>query len=104
MTERSQKLLKTGAMRLKTKKVPMRRCVGCMESKSKSSLIRIACYEGKVSIDPAGKAKGRGVYVCPDMECMAKAKKKRAFQRNFGVEISDDDMDAVFRGLENYEK
>ena len=35
---------------------------------------------------------------------MAKAKKKRAFQRNFGVEISDDDMDAVFRELENYEK
>lgn len=104
MTERSQKLLKTGAMRLKIKKVPMRRCVGCMESKPKSSLIRIACYEGKVSIDPAGKAKGRGVYVCRDMECMARARKKRAFQRSFGVNVSDEDMDAVFRELENYEK
>lgn len=104
MMKISEKHLKTGAMRLKTKKIPMRRCVGCMESKPKSSLIRIACYEGSVSIDPAGKAKGRGVYVCPDMECMAKARKKRAFQRNFGVEISDEDMDAIFRELEEYER
>ena len=46
---------------MKNKKIPMRRCVGCMESKPKNSMIRIACYEGEISIDPAGKAKGRGV-------------------------------------------
>ena len=43
------------------KKTPMRRCVGCMTSKPKNELTRIACYEGEVHVDPSGKAKGRGV-------------------------------------------
>ena len=57
-----------------TKKVPMRRCVGCMESKPKKELIRIAGYEGEVSLDPTGKAKGRGAYLCPNRQCLEKAK------------------------------
>ncbi len=75
-----------------------------MESKPKNSLIRITCYEGQISIDPAGKAKGRGLYVCPDIECMKKAKKKRAFQRNFDTELSEENMNAIFEELEKYEK
>ena len=89
---------------MKNKKTPMRRCVGCMESKPKNSLIRITCYEGQISIDPVGKAKGRGLYVCPDIECMKKAKKKRAFQRNFDTEMSEENMNAIFEELEKYEK
>ena len=91
-------------MNLKNKKIPMRRCVGCMESKPKNSMIRIACYEGEISIDPAGKAKGRGVYMCPDRECMEKARKKRALQRIFGIAISEERLDALFGELEGYEK
>lgn len=82
----------------------MRRCVGCMESKPKNTLIRLACYEGVVSVDPTGKAKGRGLYLCPDSRCMEKARKKRALQRNFETEISDENMDSIFRELERYEK
>lgn len=74
-----------------------------MGSKPKSSLIRVACYEGKVTVDPTGKAKGRGVYLCRDRECMEKARKRRALQRNFGAEISGEDLEAVFRELEAYE-
>lgn len=96
--------MKIGAMKVKNKRIPMRRCVGCMESKEKNSLIRIACYEGKVSVDPTGKAKGRGVYLCPDGSCMEKAKKRRALQRSFETEISEEDMNAIFRELEKYEK
>ena len=43
------------------KTVPMRRCVGCMESKPKNELIRIAGYENEVTLDLTGRAKGRGV-------------------------------------------
>ena len=46
-----------------------------MESKPKNILVRIACYEGNLSVDPSGKAKGRGVYLCPSQECMEKARK-----------------------------
>ena len=89
---------------MKSKKVPMRRCVGCMESKPKNSLIRIACYEGKVSVDPTGKAKGRGVYICPDRECMEKAKKRRSLQRSFEVEISSEEIEKLFEELTQYEQ
>lgn len=82
----------------------MRRCVGCMESKPKNTLVRVACYEGKVTVDPTGKAKGRGVYLCPDRECMEKARKRRSLQRNFEMEISAEELDNIFKELEKYEK
>lgn len=88
----------------KTKKTPMRRCVGCMESKPKNELVRIACYEGEVTVDPTGKAKGRGVYLCPDKSCMEKARKRRSLQRNFEIEISEEKLQNIFTELESYEK
>jgi len=74
-----------------------------MESKPKNTMIRISCYEGRVAIDPTGKAKGRGVYMCPSRECMEKARKKRALQRNFDIEISQTEMDTIFEELREYE-
>ena len=73
----------------------MRRCVGCMESKPKNSLVRIACYDGNLSVDPSGKAKGRGVYLCPRRECMEKARKRRALQRSFDVEIPQERLEEL---------
>lgn len=86
------------------KKIPMRRCVGCMESKPKNSLVRIACYEGVISLDLTGKAKGRGVYLCKDLECMEKAKKRRALQRSFDADLKQEDIDKIFQELAAYEQ
>lgn len=80
----------------------MRRCAGCMESKPKNELIRIACYQGEVSFDPTGKAKGRGVYLCPDEGCLKKAKKKRALQRSFDAEITEEQIDALLQQIRTY--
>jgi len=77
----------------------MRRCAGCMESKPKNELIRIACYQGQVSFDPTGKAKGRGVYLCPSEECLIKAKKKRALQRSFDAELSEEQIDQLLQEI-----
>ena len=88
---------------MKERRTPMRRCVGCMESKPKNTLIRIACYEGEVSIDPTGKAKGRGVYLCPSEECLAKAKKKKALQRSFGTELTEAQEDQLLQEIKNYD-
>ncbi|MGN0711967.1 MAG: RNase P modulator RnpM [Anaerovoracaceae bacterium] len=89
---------------MKEKKIPMRRCAGCMESKPKSELIRIAGYEGKVSIDPTGRAKGRGVYLCPCRECFEKAQKKRAIGRSLDMDISSEQLEELFGELKRYEK
>jgi len=89
---------------MKIKKTPMRRCVGCMESKPKKELIRIAGYEGQVSIDPTGKAKGRGVYLCPGSECFTKSIKKKALSRSLEIEITKEQMDKFAREFEEYAK
>lgn len=57
-----------------------------------------------MKVDPTGKAKGRGVYICPDRQCMEKARKKRALQRSFETDISEENMENIFRELEEYEK
>ena len=88
---------------MKERRTPMRRCVGCMESKPKNTLIRIACYEGEVSIDPTGKAKGRGVYLCPSEECLTTAKKKKALQRSFGTELTEAQEDQLLQEIKNYD-
>lgn len=75
-----------------------------MESKPKKELIRIAGYEDTVTIDTTGRAKGRGVYLCPDKACLEKAKKKRALNRSLKMEISQDQIDQLFKELEDYEK
>ena len=84
---------------MKTKKTPMRRCIGCMESKPKGELVRIACYEGRVSPDPTGRAKGRGVYLCPREECIDKAIRKKALQRNFKTDIDGEEAEAILRSV-----
>lgn len=88
---------------MKTRKTPMRRCAGCMESKPKNELLRIACYEGVVSVDPTGKAKGRGIYICPSEDCLAKAKKKRALQRSFGAELTQEQEDQLLQEIREYD-
>ncbi|MBQ1490044.1 MAG: YlxR family protein [Eubacterium sp.] len=77
----------------------MRRCIGCMESKPKGELQRIAFYEGQLSVDPTGKAKGRGVYLCRKQECIELAKKKHALQRNFKQNFASEITDPLFEEL-----
>ena len=89
---------------MKTRKPPMRRCIGCMESKPKGNLIRVAYYDGELSVDPTGKADGRGVYICKDAKCMALAKKKKALQRNLRAELTPEQIEKIFEELKAYEE
>jgi predicted RNA-binding protein YlxR (DUF448 family) len=50
--------------------VPMRTCAVCREVKPKRSMTRVVRgADGSASIDPTGKAAGRGTYVCDDPAC-----------------------------------
>lgn len=70
------------------KKIPLRQCLGCREMKDKKALIRVVrSPEGAISLDFKGKLPGRGAYVCPDMECLKKARKSRALERAFETAI-----------------
>jgi len=89
---------------MKTKKVPMRRCVGCMESKPKRELIRIVATDEGPKIDLTGKANGRGIYLCPDPECFIKARKKKAIGRGLEIELGEQELDNLFKELAEHEK
>ena len=81
----------------KTRKIPMRMCVGCREMKPKRELTRVVKpQDGYAHIDLKGKAPGRGAYVCADVECFRKARKSRALERALECQISDE----VFAQLE----
>ena len=82
---------------LKPKKIPERRCVGCGEKKEKRELIRVLrTPEGEIVLDRTGKRSGRGAYLCPNAECLRKARKTRRLQTNLETEIPD----SVFEALE----
>lgn len=71
-----------------------------MESKPKQELTRIAYYEGELTVDTTGRAKGRGVYLCSNPDCWEKAKKKRALQRSFQTDLGKEALEAVFAQIE----
>ena len=81
---------------MKTRKIPMRMCVGCREMKEKRSLLRVVkSPEGAISFDRVGKAPGRGAYVCKSKECFERAVKQRQLERALETRIEE----AVFTQL-----
>ena len=75
---------------MKTRKIPMRMCVGCREMKEKRSLLRVVkSPEGVISFDRVGKAPGRGAYVCKSKECFERAVKQRQLERALETRIDE---------------
>lgn len=81
---------------MKTKKIPLRMCTGCMEMKPKKELIRVVrSKEGVVSVDLTGKKSGRGAYVCKSKDCLEKSFKTKRLSRNLDVQISEEIYDRL---------
>jgi len=85
----------------KVKKNPQRQCVGCRTMRDKKALIRVVrTPEGQIVLDSTGKKSGRGAYVCPDPACLKKARKSRALERAFALEIPGQVYDALEAQME----
>lgn len=88
-------------MPVKPRKIPRRQCVGCRTMKDKKELIRVVrSPEGNITLDATGKKSGRGAYVCPDAECLKKARKSRALERAFGTAIPPEVYEALEKEME----
>jgi predicted RNA-binding protein YlxR (DUF448 family) len=86
----------------KIKKVPIRKCVGCNESKPKTELIRVVrSPEGVISLDFTGKKSGRGAYICKNINCLRKARKAKRIERALECEIPNDVYDAIEAEMES---
>lgn len=75
---------------MKTKKVPLRKCVACQGQFPKKELMRIVSNaEEGIVVDPTGKKNGRGAYLCKTVECVELAKKNRKLQQALKSQIED---------------
>lgn len=76
---------------MKQRKIPLRMCVGCMEMKPKKELIRLVRTPDKeIVLDATGKKPGRGVYLCVNKECLAKALKGKKLEKGLEQSLSEE--------------
>ena len=81
---------------LKTKKIPIRTCVACREERPKRELVRVVrTTAGAVVLDPSGKVNGRGAYLCPRLDCLKLAVKRKALHRALGDDLPQDGLAAL---------
>lgn len=84
----------------RVKKIPRRQCIGCREMKEKKALIRVVrSPEGEISLDTVGRKPGRGAYLCPEPECVHKARNSKALERAFETPVPPEVYDALERQL-----
>ena len=70
------------------RKVPMRKCTGCGEMKSKREMLRVLrTTEDEIILDATGRKNGRGAYLCGSTECFQKAVKSRGLERSLKTVI-----------------
>lgn len=87
-------------MKVKKKKVPLRKCLGCGEMKPKKELLRVTHNaQGDISVDVTGKAHGRGAYICDSEQCFRKARRSGAFNRAFKSDIPEKVYEDLMREL-----
>lgn len=78
------------------KKVPMRSCIACRETKPKKELIRIVKNkENEFFLDRTGKLNGRGAYVCDSEVCFNKLCKKKLLNGAFSMDVSAEIYNAI---------
>ncbi len=76
---------------MKTRKIPLRKCIGCNLQFDKRDLIRIVNNkEDGISVDLTGKKNGRGAYICRNIDCFELSVKKNALARALGSPVDDD--------------
>ena len=86
------------------KKVPMRKCVGCGEMKSKKEMMRVLkTAEDTFVLDATGKKKGRGAYLCFSKECFEKAVKTRGLERSFKQSIPKEVYEKLEKEMDSLE-
>lgn len=92
-------------MTVQGKKIPLRKCTGCQEMKSKKEMMRILrTSEGEIILDTTGRKNGRGAYVCCSMECFEKAVRNKGLERSLKVKVPEETYASLKKEIESIEK
>lgn len=86
------------------KKVPMRKCVGCQEMKSKKEMMRVLkTSDDTFELDATGKKNGRGAYLCFSKVCFEKAVKNKGLERSFKQAIPKEVYEKLEKEMDSLE-
>ena len=86
------------------RKIPMRKCVGCGEMKSKKEMMRVLkTTEQDFELDTTGKKNGRGAYLCFSKECFEKAVKGKGLERSFKQSIPKEVYERLEKEMDSLE-
>ena len=80
------------------RKVPMRKCTGCGEMKSKREMLRVL----RTTEDATGRKNGRGAYLCGSTECFQKAVKSRGLERSLKTVIPAEVYESLEKEIEKF--
>ena len=88
MTSRPQRKKRSAP---RPKHVPLRTCVACRQKDAKREYVRIVrAPDMTVSVDPTGKANGRGAYLCARRSCWERALETGALNRALKVSLDEE--------------
>ena len=86
---------------MQQRKFPLRRCTGCNEQKPKKELVRVVrSPQGEIALDRVGKMPGRGAYLCPSAQCLAKARKAKRLERALEAQIPPEVYERIEQEIE----
>jgi predicted RNA-binding protein YlxR (DUF448 family) len=96
MTGNNAPGVKPGRAGAPVRRVPQRTCIACRLEQGKRAFVRIVrTPEGRVVVDEAGRANGRGAYLCRDQKCWVKALKGSTINNALKVTPSREDVEAL---------
>jgi predicted RNA-binding protein YlxR (DUF448 family) len=76
--------------------VPQRTCIACRTTDAKRQFVRVVrTPDRRVTLDPTGKANGRGAYVHESPLCWDEALKKDRLARALKVTVPADDLEQL---------
>ncbi|MEE1028117.1 MAG: YlxR family protein [Agathobacter sp.] len=82
------------------KRIPLRKCVGCNEMKTKQELIRVLkTPEEEIVLDTTGRKNGRGAYICMNPECLKLAQKNKGLERSLKQSIPDTVFENLYKEM-----
>lgn len=86
---------------MQQRKIPLRCCTGCNEQKPKKELVRVVrSPQGEIALDRVGKMPGRGAYLCPSAQCLAKARKAKRLERALDAQIPPEVYERIEQEIE----
>lgn len=89
---------------MNSKKIPMRKCIGCNEMKPKKEMLRIVrTSENEFVLDATGRQNGRGAYICHNKDCLLQAIKSKGLERSFKQVIPEDVYESLKKEMDKFD-